>query len=429
MRIFDRLLTVAAACLGAVLALAGPVAAQVEVRPVGDMADRIERISRFADHEPGYAVREMRTPRAATLDVSRRLGAGIERANFGARDFQVRRKEVLGVDLSDAARADAEALGFTVLRTLDLDALDIRVDVLRAPRGQSVRKALKRLRASDPDGAYEANALFAPSEGFGDTPVISSSVPEPLAAAPAGRLGIIDTGVDARVAAFAGADLAQANFGRGDSVTPRAHGTAVAALARRYGAAALIVADVFSGEIEYADAEALARALDWMAGEGIGVINMSLAGPPNALLELAVARAIARGHVVVAAVGNQGPGATPLYPAAYPDVIGVTAVDGEHRIYARANRGGGVDVAAVGVGVMPLGAKGERAVSGTSYAAPAISAFLAQHSAAQDEGAVGAMMALIAANVIDLGEPGFDRVYGAGLLALDAYETAGARAK
>ena len=57
------------------------------------------------------------------------------------------------------------------------------------------------------------------------------------------------------------------------------------------------------------------------------MINVSLVGPRNALLERVVASLVSRGHLIVAAVGNDGPAAPPLYPAAYDGVVGVTAVD------------------------------------------------------------------------------------------------------
>ncbi|MBB5518390.1 S8 family serine peptidase [Amphiplicatus metriothermophilus] len=417
----------AALCL-ACFALAG-ARAQTEPRPVGDFADRIDRLSRFQMQGPEYGPRDMPAPRAATLAASeRRLGASVERMSFGARDFPVRREEVVGVDLNPASLERARALGFEPVRAWRLESLDIRVDVLRAPRGQSVRRALRRLRRGDPDGAYYPNAMFELQEGAA---VARPLLPIAAGLADDGRavglVGVIDTGVDPDIEELAGAILAQQNFGRGERTTPRAHGAAVAALARRHGAGRLLVADVFSGEPAFADVEAVVRALDWMAGKGVPVVNMSLAGPPNGLLERAVARALARGHVVVAAVGNQGPEAPPQYPAAYPGVIGVTAVDRESRIYERANRGEGVDVSAVGVGVVPPQAQGtDERLAGTSYAAPVVSAWLARRLDEPRAGAAEQMRALVMAAAIDLGEPGFDLVYGAGLLAEDAYLAAGA---
>ena len=85
--------------------------------------------------------------------------------------------------------------------------------------------------------------------------------------------------------------------------------------------------------------DAVAEALSWLVREHVPVINVSLVGPPNVMLENVVRLVIARGYVIVAAVGNDGPAAPPLYPASYPDVVGVTAVDAHERALLEACRG------------------------------------------------------------------------------------------
>jgi hypothetical protein len=104
------------------------------------------------------------------------------------------------------------------------------------------------------------------------------------------------------------------------------------------------------------------------------VVNISLAGPPNAVVERMVARHIAGGGDIVAAVGNGGPFSGMIYPAAYPGVVGVTATDASGRVYALASTGPHVDVAARGVDVPVAALSGRMTVSGTSYAAPVIAA-------------------------------------------------------
>lgn len=412
----------------AVLASAGtpaPLAvAQSQPRAVAETADRLDRISRLAGRDLDPAVRTFRVPRGAEM-TSLRLGAAVERVSFGVREFPVRRQEVLAIDVGPGARESAESLGFEVMRSFRLETLDISVDVLRTPRRMSVRRALQRLQKVDPNGVYEANSLFMP---LGEA--MMAAMPADLVRVgehvPTARrpIGIIDTGVDNERGQLSSTVLEQENFGRGETITPRAHGTAVAALARRYGAESMLVADVFSGEPAFADAESLARALDWLAAKDVDVINMSLAGPPNVLLERAVAVTSERGRLIVAAVGNDGPGALPQYPAAYPTVIGVTAVDAAHNVYVHANRGRGVDVAAYGVEVTPLGEEGEKPLSGTSYAAPLVSAYLAQKAQAHQGLAYEDGVALLAAATLDLGEPGYDPVFGHGVLIYDAYRTA-----
>jgi subtilisin family serine protease len=165
----------------------------------------------------------------------------------------------------------------------------------------------------------------------------------------------------------------------------------------------------------------LARAIDWLMAQKTPVINMSLAGPPNAILEAAVRRAQDRGHIVVAAVGNAGPAARPQYPAAYAGVVGVTAIDDNGRVYRRAVRGQHVDFAAPGVAVAAASPAGpDSAVSGTSFAAPYVAAALALRHTALDPLSAQRAVADLARESADLGDPGQDPVYGFGAVPLRA---------
>ena len=72
--------------------------------------------------------------------------------------------------------------------------------------------------------------------------------------------------------------------------------------------AEMFAADVYCGLPTGGAVEAVAAAFGWMAKERVAVINVSLVGPRNALLERVVKVLVARGHLIVAAVGNDGPG-------------------------------------------------------------------------------------------------------------------------
>src|SRR3546814_15328799 len=87
---------------------------------------------------------------------------------------------------------------------------------------------------------------------------------------------------------------------------------------------------------------------DVCSSDLVPVINVSLVGPPNLLVRTAVTAVQRRGLIVVAAVGNDGPAAAPLYPAAYPGVVAVTGVDSNNRVLSEAGRGPHVDFAAPG---------------------------------------------------------------------------------
>jgi subtilisin family serine protease len=173
--------------------------------------------------------------------------------------------------------------------------------------------------------------------------------------------------------------------------------------------AGLYVADVYGTTPAGGSAEAIARGLGWLAQNKVTVINISLVGPRNRLLEQAVAALNARNVVVVAAVGNDGPAAPPLYPAAYPGVLAVTAVNGRRQVLPEAGRGPHVDFAAPGADMAAAGARGGYlAVRGTSFAAPLVAGLIARQG--------GRVEALTAT---DLGAAGLDPVYGRGLVGFD----------
>jgi subtilisin family serine protease len=158
-----------------------------------------------------------------------------------------------------------------------------------------------------------------------------------------------------------------------------------------------------------------------MAQEQVSVINVSLVGPKNILLERVVNALLARGHVLVAAVGNDGPAAPPLYPAAYDGVVGVTAVDSRRRVLIEAERGPQVTFAALGADIKAANLDhGYSEVRGTSFAAPTVAALLAAPLLAPDKDAARAAIAQLAKSAIDLGPAGKDFTYGFGLVGAEA---------
>jgi len=160
----------------------------------------------------------------------------------------------------------------------------------------------------------------------------------------------------------------------------------------------IFAAGVVSGQNRaYAEAASMIEALVWLKENDVELVNISLAGPPNAVLGRAVDRFQAGGARIVAAVGNSGPLSVDIYPAAYDKVIGVTAIDTQGSVYAMATRGDHVDLAALGVNVEING----QVRSGTSFAAPLVTAALA-----------GGENLLL--DVSDLGEPGRDDIFGRG---------------
>jgi subtilisin family serine protease len=107
-------------------------------------------------------------------------------------------------------------------------------------------------------------------------------------------------------------------------------------------------------------------------------MNMSFTGPMDPLLERIVKAAAGKGVIFIAAAGNNGPKGAPLYPAAYPQVIAVTATDDKDRLYGKANRGDYISIAAPGVDIIAPALKGSYQLSsGTSMAAAHVSGVVA----------------------------------------------------
>jgi subtilisin family serine protease len=126
---------------------------------------------------------------------------------------------------------------------------------------------------------------------------------------------------------------------------------------------------------------------------------------------------VGRDIVVVAAAGNQGSRAKPLFPAAYPGVIAVTAVDQHKRVYRRAGQGAHIDLAAPGVRIWTAASvKGARPRTGTSFATPFVTAAAAVLRGKAPQLDHAGIHAVLARTALDLGPPGKDEIFGSGLL-------------
>lgn len=314
------------------------------------------------------------------------------------------------------------AAGFVPLSVRHLRSLEQSVVRVRVREGSSVDadiaavRALQGARGAEPNYVYRLSGDRAVSAPLATGAAAPASVAAGNAA-PEIRVGVIDTGADASAPGLTGRIASSRSFG--GRYTPRPHGTRVAQILVRLGAR-VDVADVFQTDAQgapVATAESIARGIDWMAAHGVPVINVSITGAHSPLLSDVVGRAIARGSVIVAAAGNDGPAAPPTYPAAFPDVIGVTAVDAGGRVYRRANRGEYVDFAAFGVRVpVDAGAGRTDYVTGTSYAAPLVAAIVARRYRAARPGDAGTEVGALRGRAVDLGDRGRDPVYGWGLL-------------
>ncbi len=371
-------------------------------------------------------------PAAPHAGDARSAGGG--RGNFAA-------GEVVVVGDRPAILAAAEGLGFRLIDDRPLAALGLSVLRLRTPINVEPQDGLALLHRALPQLVADVNTLYEPYKTQ-SAEVVSLPAPDYArrligwsggANCGAGfRIGMVDTGVDAKLPALAGQKLHQQSFvPEGMAPAGTNHGTAIASLllgradpahADAGGllpAADLYAASIFErhGDSAQASAFAIAAALDWMVAQHVHVVNISLSGDDNALMALAVSRATERGTVLVAAAGNAGPIAPPAYPAALDDVIAVTAVDQDDVILAEANHGDYVAFAAPGVRVWTPGEDGlGQYQTGTSFAVPFAAAALAVERMAGAPADVTKLRARLAAHALDLGAPGKDPIFGYGLI-------------
>jgi len=324
------------------------------------------------------------------------------------------RAEVVAIDITDDALALAQKARFVVLRTKELADLDVKITVLQTPEGMSATRGLKRLRKLDPEGTYDYNHVYLDS-GTQAAAAPAAKKAEPIHGG-TGRVGLIDGGVDDQHEVFAGIRIH--HHGCEGQVVPSPHGTAVAhLLVSRNSIGEIYAADVYCGETFGGAIDRVSEAFGWMAREHVAVINVSLVGPRNKLMERVVKSLVSRGHLIIAAVGNDGPAAPPLFPASYDGVIGVTAVDAKHRVLIEACRGKQVDFAAKGADISAAAVAPDNYVEvrGTSFAAPII-ALMFSDLEVPDPARAQAELAKWKGIANDLGKPGRDDIYGEGEL-------------
>ncbi|MBR0841457.1 S8 family serine peptidase [Bradyrhizobium liaoningense] len=236
-------------------------------------------------------------------------------------------------------------------------------------------------------------------------------------------VAVIDSGIDARHPELAHS-VADNFDALGSAEGPHVHGTGIAGViaahARLMGSAPearIIAIRAFGGSAGAAESSSyiILRSLNYAAEHGAQIVNMSFAGPKDAVIERAIAATAARGLVLIAAAGNAGAKSPPLYPAANPNVIAVSATDQQDKLFSASNRGNYIALAAPGVDIFLPAPDGKyQMTSGTSFSAAYVSGvaalLLERNSALKPE----ALRMTLAKTARDLGSPGRDDLFGDG---------------
>jgi Subtilase family len=236
-------------------------------------------------------------------------------------------------------------------------------------------------------------------------------------------VAVIDSGIDIGHPEFASAMVASFDA-LGSKEGPHVHGTGVAGAivshARLMGsapAARILAIRAFGATPKGAESTSfvILKGLDYAASHGAQIVNMSFAGPKDALIERSIAAIAAKGIVMVAAAGNAGPKSPPLYPAANTNVIAVSATDAQDRLFAASNRGGYVAISAPGVEIfLPAPDEKYQMTSGTSFSAAYISGLAALMLERNPALKPDEVRAILMKTARDLGPPGRDDQFGAG---------------
>ena len=327
-------------------------------------------------------------------------------------------------------------LGFFIVEQTRFENLNITTVRLTVPRGMTPPDATALLLREFPGLITDVNTVYDQSAG----PAVKThsfarwAIGWPPSGPGCGKgvkLGMIDSPVDVNHIALKGQKVEFKSFHNAKRKPGSAnHGTAVAAMLvgkptkEGFGGilpeATLFAANMFEiydrGKT-IGNAMGLLKSLDWLANKKPHAINLSVAGNNNKVIRLAFKKAREYKLIMIAAAGNWGV-EKPAYPAAFKDVLAVTAVADMMKIYRKANRGDYIDFAAPGVRLWTAVPGGGKYQTGTSFASPYIAALAGLAIANGVKADPGSLRGVFKKNVVDLGDPGKDKTFGYGYVHL-----------
>lgn len=330
---------------------------------------------------------------------------------------------VLTRDAPEPLTAQVRQLGYVVTRIDRLQSLRETMVYLRIPEGRTIPEAIVEVEALQPGITAGANHAYRVQLLPDQQDFAAEIIGWPASGCPAYRdIGLIDAGVTEDHPALLSGRIVQTTFHASEKAPATTHGTLMADLL--IGDGRLTAGRLFSANVvdpqrasgELAGVDAILRAVDWLKSENIDLVNVSLAGPYNRLLNRAMGAAASDGVIFVAAAGNLGPDAPPQYPAAFPFVLAVTAVDRDLEVYPWAVQGDHIDLAAPGVDIIIESAGEVRVVTGTSAATPYVTAIVAADEGLSAFRSVDSIRQQLELSAKDLGPTGRDHVFGVGLI-------------
>lgn len=210
----------------------------------------------------------------------------------------------------------------------------------------------------------------------------------------------------------------------GNPVDYHGHGTQVASIVTQNTPdnVKIVPLKVFDENGKYMDSN-LYLAVEYAIEKKVDILNMSFGGYGlDSVTDQYMRDAIKAGIIVTAAYGNYGEETDDIYPACYPGVIGVSAVNQSKTLASFSCYGTYVDIAAPGKELRAAHINGKSSyatVSGTSYASPYVAAAAALLLTYDPQSTSGEIASVLYGNAEDIGAKGWDPLYGYGLLSFD----------
>ncbi|MEP3275936.1 MAG: S8 family serine peptidase [Stappiaceae bacterium] len=335
-----------------------------------------------------------------------------------------------------AAAALAQDYNITLVESSPIGLINATVVRYRIPDNRTIETVLVALLADARVEAAQPNYLYFLQQDTRAGKAAALQYALGKLAIPAAHeyatgqgvsIALIDSGVDVSHPELAGARIDIKNAASDVPFATGKHGTALAGvlvaqdklLGVAPGSRLLAVRAFYRGAdgSQETTSLVLSQAMDWSVTQGARIVNMSFAGPDDPLFGAVIEAAADKGVFLVAAAGNEGAKAPKAYPAAHERVAAITATDSQNVIYEQANQGDHIDVAAPGVDILvPAAGSGYEMISGTSLSAAYISgiyALMLEHDKGSES---GDPIAILRKTARDLGLPGVDPAFGAGIV-------------
>lgn len=307
--------------------------------------------------------------------------------------------------------------------------------ILNYDSAKEASKALKKYRkknGSSAEYAEQAN-LSAEHLSWGPAAIGTDALVEKLkeqSNLPTVTVAVIDSGVDYNHPLLKDR-VTNHSFdfvdNDGDAMDEFGHGTHVAGIiadttSSNVKIASYRVADKYGNASIVGLIEAIKQAID----DKVDIINLSMGSRLSSqsvnakMLAAVLSQAYKKGIVIVAATGNEGTTAKTVWPACYCSVVAVSALketNGKPAIADFSNYGDIVDFCAPGYGITSSFLNGEyKTLNGTSMATPFVSSAFALIKSYNYDLSPQEMENVLKENALDLGDTGFDKYYGYGMI-------------